>query len=801
MDSNTKIATAEKNSHSSSTSVLRRIERFLDGRTWIVLVFSPIVIAISTGYAVWWYLASKHSVDSNVAFGATFITAACVFLFGVILSLYLNTLFKRFNRLRSALNVVDASLIIYDKNRQVVQFNKSAYEYHKKRSTKLTSGMSESLLIKKSADRRFTDLADKQAWIIQTMLLRQQHTASGEPITVSHKSNDDQATDLHQQVLLAQLENGEHVEMRTDVTALKSNEFALAERERELEKSRDEAQASNRSKSEFLANMSHEIRTPMNGVVGMTELLLDSDLTDNQRRYASTVSTSAQALLTLINDILDFSKVEAGKLELDPQAFDMRRMFDDVAAMLAVRTHSKGVELVMNYSPDLPARFIGDEGRLRQIITNLAGNAVKFTDNGHVVVQVTPVINDQAVVSDLTKLRVEINDTGIGIPLDKQEHVFRMFEQVDGASNRRFEGSGLGLAISRRLLQLMGTDISLQSEPGVGSTFSFEFDLPADKNQLREKNAVSNVDLAGLTVLIVDDLPLNTEILSRRMQIWGMQPIVALSGEEALELAKKHTIDLALIDFQMPVMDGHELCSAFKADPALAGIPIVLISSVDQSVQGERVRELGFSDTMVKPVRTEVLFEKVTKALSSDQYANNKTNGTVSDRQHNLASSITGTVPNEKNQLVNSNTHEQTQHSARILVVEDNLVNQMVILGMLEKLGLTPDIANNGQEGLEDYCLNPPDLVFMDVSMPILNGMEATHAIRDFEIQNGKARCPIIALTANAMKGDRERCIESGMDDFLTKPVLMDDLSLMLNRWLNQSQNQAPEILSKAQGL
>jgi len=770
MDNTTSTNSSGQTSPKKKPSVLRRLERALDGRTWMVLGLSPIVIASCTAYAIWMYLFSKHAIEPGIAFGATLISAACIFAFGVALSLYLNTLFRRFNRLRAAYNVVDAALVIYDKNREVVQFNKSAYEYHKKRGTILTTGMSEIDLVEVATESNFDHEMQKKIWLDDAMARRQRHIESGEPITVSF--NDSQSRDSinHQQILLAQLDSGELVEMRTDITKLKTNEYELAEREKELEKSRDEAQASNRSKSEFLANMSHEIRTPMNGVVGMTELLLDSDLTDDQRRYASTVSTSAQSLLTLINDILDFSKVEAGKLELDPQAFDMRRMFDDVAAMLAIRTHSKGVELVMDYSPDLPERFIGDEGRLRQIITNLAGNAVKFTDSGHVAVRVSPLDSANTGSSGMTALRVDISDTGIGIPHDKQEHVFRMFEQVDGASNRRFEGSGLGLAISRRLLELMGSDISLVSEPGVGSTFSFDLQLRADTTKYKEKSLDNEIDLKGLTVLVVDDLALNTEILSRRLQLWGMKPIIALSGKDALDIARENDIDLALIDFQMPIMDGHELCASFKADETLTDIPIVLISSVDQSVQGERVRELGFSETMVKPVRTEVLLEKITKALCANENEDND---------------ATTNASNE------NDTSNNTKHSARILVVEDNMVNQMVITGMLESLGFSLEIANNGQEGLDTYCEDQPDLIFMDVSMPVMNGMDSTRAIRDFELENGKARCPIIALTANAMKGDRERCIESGMDDFLSKPILMEDLSTTLDRWIDASSAKA----------
>ena len=767
-----------------SPSLFRRIERYLDGRTWIVLALSPIVIASSTSFSVWWYLNSSHSASSEIAITTAIIAAVIVFSFGVVISIYLHTLFRRSNRLRAALNVVDASLIIYDKNRRVVQYNKAAFDYHKKRKTTLSLGMSESELISLAADRRFTVADEKQQWIAQTMALREQHLASGAPITVPTSVNEDPQITSYQQVILAKLNKDELVDMRTDVSALKSKEVALAQREIELENSRDEAQASNRAKSEFLANMSHEIRTPMNGVVGMTELLLDSDLSEDQRLYASTVSTSAQSLLTLINDILDFSKVEAGKLELDPQAFDMRRMFDDVAAMLAIRTHNKGVELVMNFSPDLPSRYIGDESRLRQIITNLAGNAVKFTDSGHVAIHVYGVEGTEPDVSNKLTLGVEIRDTGIGIPEDKQENVFRMFEQVDGASNRRFEGSGLGLAISRRLLQLMGTDISLQSTPGVGSTFSFEIDLTVDENQSRDLPPVSDVELSDKTVLIVDDLPLNTDILSRRLQIWGMQPVVAHSGKEALTIVKNQNINLALFDFQMPEMDGHELCSKFKSDAALAYIPIVLVSSVDQSVQGEQVRELGFAECMVKPVRTEVLFDKITRVLARDhgQALSDKTK--QSGLNQEPVDSATVSHPVDVN----------------ILVVEDNLVNQLVIIGMLENLGITPEIADNGQKGVNAYRENQPDLIFMDVSMPVLNGLEATHAIRDFEIDNTLARCPVIALTANAMKGDRERCIEAGMDDFLTKPVLIEDLTRVLQRWLELRHERVPNELRDVEG-
>jgi len=801
---------SDKKTHSTQgtggpRAFIRRVLRSLDDYSTHVLVLCPIIVSLLTGAVVWWLLGTVFDLGTQHSVVTAAVASAMVFSCGVFISLYLKSLLRRYGLLRSALNVVDASLIIYDEQGRVALFNRSAYRYHEQRGTKLRLGMTDNQLIDLAAVRRFDNEAESEQWKTEILHLRQTHLDSGQPITVkTYETSEHRDTTMHetryQQVILAKLRAG-YVDMRTDVTELKSSELELAERETDLRKSRNEAQASNRAKSEFLANMSHEIRTPMNGVIGMTELLLESELSSEQRLFATTISSSSLALLSLINDILDFSKVEAGRLHLESLSFDLKKVFDDAGALLATRAHAKGVELVTNYSPELPQRFFGDADRLRQVINNLAGNAVKFTDSGHVAMQVTGRIEN-----DTASLTFDFTDTGIGIPEDKQAGVFSVFEQVDGASNRRFEGTGLGLAIARRLVNLMGGDITLKSEVGVGSTFSFEVRLPVDNHTANDASPLCEADLSGRTVLIVDDLPLTCEILSRRVQAWGMQPLVAQSGKEAMKIATQTSadapkIDVAIFDFQMPHLDGHELSRRFKKMPALADIPIVLLSSVDHSVQGERVRELGFVSCLMKPVRSEVLFDDLARALGSESPQHRSPT-----RTNNVTTLIANGTPDNK-RTVTSETeageagtplHQDAENSdavqagSNLLIVEDNTVNQLVISSMLESRDYEFEIADNGRLGLESYKMNQPSLILMDISMPEMNGMQATEHIREFEKANGLAHCPIIALTANAMKGDRERCISSGMDDFLSKPVLMEDLFAMLDKWLNDSQQQLP---------
>jgi CheY-like chemotaxis protein len=480
--------------------------------------------------------------------------------------------------------------------------------------------------------------------------------------------------------------------------------------------------------------------------------------------YASTVSKSGLALLTIINDILDFSKIEAGKLELDPDSFNLRAAMDDVAALLATRAHAKGIELVINYSPELPDRYIGDVGRLRQIMTNLTGNAIKFTERGHVLVSVIGEVKN-----GIAQLKFSVRDTGIGIPEHKQSAVFKEFEQVDGASNRKYEGTGLGLAITRKLLNLMGGEIKLSSKENVGSEFFFTIGLPVDRAEFVEDKNEPTVDFSGKKVLIVDDLPINREILSRQVTRWGMSVVTAQGGKQAIDVATaehgaNHPVDVAIFDFQMPGMDGHELCRRFKEIDVLATIPVLLLSSVDQSTQKERIRELGFAGCMLKPTRAEVLKQTVARALSQEPEHDRSDNQTDQQSRSILAGS----------------------QRRKILIVEDNEVNQLVISGMLDDDALDIEFANNGVLGIKAYGEFKPDLVFMDVSMPEMNGYDATAEIRKYEKTMQLAACPIIALTANAMQGDREKCLHAGMDDFMSKPVIMDDLHALVRKWLSK---------------
>ena len=678
---------------------------------------------------------------------------------------------REYMLLSGALDIVDATVVVYDENDSVILFNASAKRFYGTRGVKLRKGMQDSDIQAISSRYLHRNPEDQQQWFRDVMGSRTRQLTLGQPLIVRLDNPE-----RYHQVLLASRDNGHYVEMRTDVTQLKKQELSLAHREMELEASRNEAQASSRAKSEFLANMSHEIRTPMNGVIGMTELLLESDLSNEQRIYASTVSKSALALLTLINDILDFSKIEAGKLELDNAPFDLASAVEDVASLLAASANAKNVELAIDYSPDLPTRFVGDAGRLRQIITNLVGNAVKFTEQGHVLVQI-----EGHVKNDIGHLKVAVVDTGIGIPENKRREVFSAFEQVDGASNRRFEGSGLGLAITRRLVSLMRSEITLDSTVGEGSTFSFTLQLPVD-HSIDSSNVYSNpVELNGKSVLIVDDLPLNCDILNRRVVKWGMQPTVANGGREALELAMEQAasgkpFDLAIFDYQMPDLDGHALCKKFKASPILESIPVIMLSSVDQSVQGSRVRELGFAGTLLKPIRTDTLYQLINDTLREDTSSHYG-----SDSLHAAPSSLNDA---QKNSMF---------VGKKILVVEDNVVNQLVITGMLDQYGFELEIADNGQLGVDAFKALRPDLILMDVSMPVMNGLDATAAIRTHEQTVDEGHCPIIALTANAMSGDREKCLLAGMDDFLTKPVLIEDLAAKLEQWLDQNSKSDKE--------